>query len=495
VSAQVRSSLSFSVKSDVWAIGIIMWETMSLQKSKGEPMQLEAINFDIIVPIYGDMSRDLISMHLTEQIDKRRQAGTLKELLLHSLPEDTRYTVVSRSYTSGLQHPDSIQSEVPTQPYPNYHADTLDDAVILPGHEAQWKQSDVNAETVTAGVFSDYSSYQDMSKSMVAGMQPEPTSVQCNDDTDDIEEAKVETPEVLELSEELGIFVSACMGGELGAWKIASLPNDKPAAKCRDISVGHYLWEINEKVIFGLPFPFVESLIKGRTSEVSLGVKKGLGQPIRKFVIRKDGPSPETEATASSAASPAQDDTDLMKQNPAMISAKTSPITSADGERSSIVTKGGSLIWDAKAEDGEDTEKKSLTPEETPQTIMGSEDVPQVTTVPSPLQGSGIENVERRRNVNPEVQRAFGTYALAIILQISPLFANYSSLRHTRFSGYALSPLKCPLCSRILMALNQQMVTKMEQERTWRMSRHLLGHQNFNQSKTTFFGIKLCMKK
>jgi hypothetical protein len=94
---------------------------------------------------------------------------------------------------------------------------------------------------------------------------------------------------VLELSAELGIYVTAGIGGEFGAWKIASLPADKPAAKSNAVSVGEYLWEINGKVIFGMPFQLICNLVKGTNPEVRMGVKTGLGLSIRNAVVRRDG--------------------------------------------------------------------------------------------------------------------------------------------------------------------------------------------------------------
>ena len=82
---EVQSALQYSVKSDVWAIGVIMWEAMQLRPPGGEPITVGMINFPSLVQFYGQAARELLLMHLAEYPDQRAQAGKIKETMLQLL--------------------------------------------------------------------------------------------------------------------------------------------------------------------------------------------------------------------------------------------------------------------------------------------------------------------------------------------------------------------------------------------------------------------------
>jgi len=94
---EVTSSLHYSVKSDVWAIGVIMWEAMQLRPPGAEPVTLGIINFPSIVRFYGQAANDLLVMHLTDHPEQRAQAGKIKEAMLQLLQDSTRQKVASRA--------------------------------------------------------------------------------------------------------------------------------------------------------------------------------------------------------------------------------------------------------------------------------------------------------------------------------------------------------------------------------------------------------------
>ena len=137
----------------------------------------------------------------------------------------------------------------------------------------------------------------------------------------------------------LGIVLEAGQGGELGAWKVRALVRGSPAARCGALVPGEYLWEIDDKVratqppralwvlahgapppsparthplprqvIFGMPPNLLPGMFAGSSgAEVLLGLKKGLGLPIRHVLLRRDGasPAPEPDAVSAEAERPA----------------------------------------------------------------------------------------------------------------------------------------------------------------------------------------------
>jgi len=138
----------------------------------------------------------------------------------------------------------------------------------------------------------------------------------------------------------LGIVLEAGQGGELGAWKVRSVVRGSPGARCGALVPGEYLWEIDNKVratqplralwvlahggpppsparthalrrqvIFGMPPNLLPGMFAGRPgTEVLLGLKKGLGLPIRHVLVRRDGasPAPEPDAVSAEAERPAK---------------------------------------------------------------------------------------------------------------------------------------------------------------------------------------------
>ena len=298
---EVQSSLNYSVKSDVWAIGVIMWETMQLRPPGGEPVSPGMLNFTPILQIYGQPARELLLQHLSAHPDQRPQAGAIKESMLQLLKDSTRHTVVSRAYqSSATAQSDAARQADWMRPRSVQVPSTLADSYeSLPQQNEQDQSESVSGRFQSDSV-SDLSSVLSKSGDSVpstdrsnaptfSAVQPE-TAVEAHDS------AGQAPLDVLELSAELGIYVAAGVGGEFGAWKIASLPADKPAAKSNAVSVGEYLWEINGKVIFGMPFQLICSLVKGTNPEVRMGVKTGLGLSIRNAIIRRDGDYNQYEA-------------------------------------------------------------------------------------------------------------------------------------------------------------------------------------------------------
>lgn len=300
---EVKSSLQYSVKSDVWAIGVIMSETMQLWASGGEPVNISMINFSAIVPIYGQPARELLAMHLTDHPDQRPHAGALKESLMQLLQLPTRQIVASRAYSSSARsvtdaarHLDWMRPR--TVPVPDTLKDNTSD--LQPVMYEQDQRSDSGSGRYQWDNASDPSIHSVRDGGSVSSTDhSHATTVHSGSRSNNVASAHAEpilepakhseSAEVLELSEELGIYVISGTGGEFGAWKIAKLPTDKPAAKSKAIAIGEYLWEINGKIIFGMPFQLISSLIKGKSPEVKLGVKAGLALSIRNAVIRRDG--------------------------------------------------------------------------------------------------------------------------------------------------------------------------------------------------------------
>jgi len=316
---EVHSSLHYSTKSDVWAIGVIMWETMQLRPSGGEPLNLGVVNFALMLPVYGLPARELLMMHLAHHPDKRPPCGALKETMLQLLQESTRHTVASRAYTSSAAaQADAAQQAEWMRPRTLQVPGTIADASE---HVTSGMEQDQCAETTSSrpqggGVFvvldSDTQSGREGAAMSSIEHPHAPATQDVNrEQTGSMPEAgdpdpahNESAPEVLELSQELGMYISAGTGGEFGAWKVASLPEDKPAAKSNSIAAGDYLWEINGKVIFGMPFQLISSLVKGKSLELRLGVKKGLGLSILSAVIRRDGIYATGKIDASIISSP-----------------------------------------------------------------------------------------------------------------------------------------------------------------------------------------------
>ena len=284
-SPEVQSSLQYSVKSDVWAIGVIIWETMLLRPPGGEPVRLAMVNFSNIVPTYGQACRDLLALHLADHPDHRETAGALKETMLQRLQESTRQTVASRAYMSSVTAQSDAEKSVErmrprTIQVPDMNGNNMENQAQGSEDPFEMRPTRSNWDGASLDSYSgrDGGSVTSSDRSFAT------TAPQVQDWPPPKEE-----PEVLELSSELGIHVLAGTGGELGAWKIAVLPAHKPAAKSKAIAVGEYLWEINGKVVFGMPFQLISSLVKGKAAEVKIGVKTGLGLSIRHAVIRLDG--------------------------------------------------------------------------------------------------------------------------------------------------------------------------------------------------------------
>ena len=270
---EVTSSLYYSVKSDVWAIGVIMWEAMQLRPPGGEPVTLGMINFPSIVRFYGQAAYDLLVMHL----EQRAQAGKIKETMLQLLKDSTRQKVASRaSLSQAMVQADAARKADRMRPQTVQVIITQKDRAGLKPADGEQEARDERSNRFQGNGASDASTYSS-SLSSTDG-----SNVPTTDENTD-------APEVLELSAELGIYVTAGAGGEFGAWKIASLPADKPAAKSNGLAVGEYLWEINGKIIFGMPFQLISSLIKGTNPVVRLGVKAGLGLSIREVLIHRNG--------------------------------------------------------------------------------------------------------------------------------------------------------------------------------------------------------------
>ncbi len=116
---------------------------------------------------------------------------------------------------------------------------------------------------------------------------------------------------------ELGIKLVAGEAGEMGAWKISELEPGKPAALSNEIKVAEYLWEIDGKVIFGMPCQFISTLFRGKPGcDVRLGLKAGLGLPIRHVALSREGSAPSAEpATTSAAPSTAASTTETQVQD------------------------------------------------------------------------------------------------------------------------------------------------------------------------------------
>jgi NIMA (never in mitosis gene a)-related kinase len=60
---EVRSALNYSARSDIWAVGCIMWDAMTLRPAGGEPLSLQALNLQLI-DAYGPPARELLVSHL-----------------------------------------------------------------------------------------------------------------------------------------------------------------------------------------------------------------------------------------------------------------------------------------------------------------------------------------------------------------------------------------------------------------------------------------------
>ena len=316
---EVHSSLHYSTKSDVWAIGVIMWETMQLRPSGGEPLNLGVVNFALMLPVYGLPARELLMMHLAHHPDKRPPCGVLKETMLQLLQESTRHTVASRAYTSSAAaQADAAQHAEWMRPRTLQVPGTIADASehVTSGMEQGQCAETTSSRLQGGGVFfvldSDTQSGREGAAMSTSEHPHAPAPRDINrEQTGSMPEAgdpdpahNESAPEVLELSQELGMYVSAGTGGEFGAWKVASLPEDKPAAKSNSIVPGDYLWEINGKVIFGMPFQLISRLVQGKSPELRLGVKKGLGLSILSAVIRRDGIYATGKIDASIISSP-----------------------------------------------------------------------------------------------------------------------------------------------------------------------------------------------
>jgi len=277
---EVQSALQYSVKSDVWAIGVIMWEAMQLRPPGGEPITVGMINFPSLVQFYGQAARELLLMHLAEYPDQRAQAGKIKETMLQLLQDSSRQAVASRALSSQVM----AQSDAARQ------AEWMRPrSVQVPKDTSELQTPDIGQEMNDASSGRsqlDSASDVGMHSDSLSGHQ---SAGQHESVADENDKQQAETPKVLELSAELGIFVTAGTGGEFGAWKIASLPADKPAAKSNGLVVGEYLWEINGKIIFGMPFQLISSLAKGKSPVVRLGVKSGLGLSIREALVYREG--------------------------------------------------------------------------------------------------------------------------------------------------------------------------------------------------------------
>ena len=300
---EVKSSLKYSAKSDVWAIGVIMLETLQLRPGAAEPMNISMINFSTIVPVYGQPARELLLMHLTDHPDQRPNAGALKESLMQLLQEPTRQTVASRAYSSSARSVTDAARQLDwmrprTVPVPDTLKDNTSD--LQPVMYEQDQRSDSGSSRYQWDSASEPSVQSARDGGSVSSTdRSHATTVNSGSRSNNVASAQAEpiqepakpseSAEVLELSEELGIYVSSGTDGEFGAWKIAKLPEEKPAAKSKAIAIGEYLWEINGKIIFGMPFQLISSLIKGKSPEVKLGVKAGLALSIRNAVIRRDG--------------------------------------------------------------------------------------------------------------------------------------------------------------------------------------------------------------
>jgi serine/threonine protein kinase len=324
---EVQNSLNYSVKSDVWAIGVIMWETMQLRPPGGEPVRLTMINFQDIAPTYGQACRDLLVMHLADHPEQRDNAGALKAAMLQLLQESTQQTIASRAYMSSA----SVQSEAAK------YADLMRPRMIQVPHgmvdtsdgqpQLSHEPGDVRAGQPNWDRASESSTYSGRDGGSVTSNDRSQAGTTASH-VQDLFSPTEETPEVMELSSDLGIHVTAGTGGEFGAWKIALLPEHKPAAKSNTIAVGEYLWEINGKVIFGMPFQLISSLVKGNAAEVKVGVKKGLGLSIRHAVIRFDGDYSKLENTETP-----ENGASLGASNVTQLSGPGSPIASAQTEQ------------------------------------------------------------------------------------------------------------------------------------------------------------------
>jgi len=274
---EVTSSLHYTVKSDVWAIGVIMWEAMQLRPPGGEPVTLGMINFPSIVRFYGQAAYDLLAMHLADNPEQRAQAGKIKETMLQLLQDSTRQKVASRaSLCQAMAQSDAARKADRLRPQTVQVIITQKDRAGLKLADSEQEMRDASSNRFLGNGASDASTHSSSLSSTERSNAPT---------TDE----NADAPEVLELSAELGIYVTAGAGGEFGAWKIASLPADKPAAKSNGLAVGEYLWEINGKIIFGMPFQLISSLIKGTNPVVRLGVKAGLGLSIREALVHRNG--------------------------------------------------------------------------------------------------------------------------------------------------------------------------------------------------------------
>ena len=268
-SPEVRSGLRYSTKSDIWAIGVIMWETMSLRPAGGEPVDLKQLiaTFAGLIPVYGQPARQLIMLHLTDDPSQRPEAGVMKETLLQLRPDDTPYTNTKISRTD------------------KQHSDRELDASELFGSHVPNVPHDVPSDSDTQNIRGSSGDFTDHSQKAA--------SIGSQFEGEVMVEEQVRTdatkPEVFELCSELGISAVMCGGNELGAWKLASLTDGKPAAESKALSVGEYLWEINGKVIFGMPLELISSLLQGTSPDVKMGVKTSLNAICRSVVIRRKG--------------------------------------------------------------------------------------------------------------------------------------------------------------------------------------------------------------
>ena len=184
------------------------------------------------MPTYGQACRDLLVMHLADRPEQRENAGALKVAMLQLLQESTQRTVASRAYMSSA----SVQSETAnyadhmrprTIEVPHVMVDTSDVQPQLSNEAGDLQATHPNWDRA-----SESSAYSGRDGGSVTSNERSQATTASHDPSLPNEE----TSEVLELSSDLGIHVTAGTGGEFGAWKIALLPGHKPAAKSNTIA-------------------------------------------------------------------------------------------------------------------------------------------------------------------------------------------------------------------------------------------------------------------
>ncbi len=323
----------------------------------GEPINLQTINLGLIPKAYGTVARDLLVLHLQHEYEHRPSASALKENMLYQLASAGRHVVHLLAEASAAEAqaaadtcealmtprrihvPQGLERTLDTLPPHVHHAPPQDrtqggllsapdngngsvrsevssvvSADSRPMSQTGFEQPQLQTptSTITTAIATTATTQQQlMSTPVLSSIKQAQPPMPVTDP------APVGLPppalNMLKFASipsqdagaaDLGIKLIAGDGGEMGAWKISELEAGKPAALSNEIRVGNYLWEIDGKVIFGMPSQFINSLFRAKPgSDVRLGLKEGLGLPIRHVVLRRGGAEPAASAVPGSAPS------------------------------------------------------------------------------------------------------------------------------------------------------------------------------------------------